>query len=139
MNERTLIDTSALVRFFRKGKENRQVADKVEQLLNDEMASYTEPVYLELLVGAKVPDGLEWLKKSFLQLPILHVGAEDWRQASQLALSLRESGLRVDIVDLVVAATAISNDVTLFHNDRHFQWIAGVSNLRERSFLEGKK
>jgi predicted nucleic acid-binding protein len=139
MNERTLIDTSAWVKFFRRGKENSQVADEVELLLNDDMAFYTEPVYLELLVGAKVPDGIERLKQSFLNLPLLQVGAEDWQQASQLALSLRESGLRVDIVDLVVAATAISNEVTLFHHDKHFRWIAGVSNLRERSFLEDKK
>lgn len=69
MSDLVLIDTSDWVRFFREGKENHEVADEVERLLNDELASFIEPVYLELVVGAKVPEGLERLRQRFVLLP----------------------------------------------------------------------
>jgi predicted nucleic acid-binding protein len=41
----------------------------------------------------------------------------------------------VDIADLLVAATAITNDLRVFHHDSHFRSIADVAALHEYSFL----
>lgn len=139
MSERTLIDTSAWVRFFRKGAENKGIADEVEHLLDDGQACYTEPVYVELVIGARLPGGLELLKDSFLSLPVAKIEEGDWRLAWELVYLLRKKGLRVDVADLLVAAKAINNDVRVFHNDKHFSWIAKISRLREYSFLGDKE
>ena len=135
MNDRAIIDTSAWIKFFRKGKNNKQVADEVERLIIDELVYYTEPVYIELVVGAGARSGIRELEKYFDILPIFKAGEKEWRQAWNIAYSLRTKGLRVDIVDLIVAAAAINNDVAVFHHDKHFRLIADVAPLKEYSFL----
>ena len=62
MNDRAIIDTSAWIKFFRKGKDNNQVADEVEHLLVEELIYYTEPVYIELVVGAGARSGIRELE-----------------------------------------------------------------------------
>lgn len=135
MSDRVLVDTSAWTRFFRKKPDNLATADEVERLLTEGLACFTQPVYLELLVGARRNDGMDELERDFSVLPVLKVGEAEWEQALEVAVALRKNGLRVDIVDLVVAAAAITSDVWLFHYDNHFRLIAGVAPLRERSFL----
>src|SRR5450759_1007456 len=117
MSELTLVDTSAWTRFFRKKPDSPATADEVERLLVENSACYTQPVFLELVVGT---------------------GESEWQRALQIAAALRRKGLRVDIVDLVVAATATINKVRLLHHDKHFRQIASVSDLREYSYLSGR-
>lgn len=139
MNEPVIVDTSSWVRFFRKGKDKGQVADEVERLVVEELAHYTEPIYLELAVGARAGDGVAELEKNFDTLPIMMVGEDDWHRAWEMAFTLRRKGLRVDSVDLIVAATAIGNGAIVFHHDKHFRSIAGVAPFQEYSFLQGRK
>ena len=139
MNDRAIIDTSAWIMFFRKGKNNKQVADEVERLIIEELAYYTEPVYIELVVGAGARSRIRELEKNFGALPIFKAGEKEWLQAWKIAFSLRTKGLRVDIVDLIVAAAAINKDVAVFHHDKHFRMISGIAPLKEYSFLPNKK
>lgn len=135
-SELVLVDTSAWTRFFRKKPDSPAAADEVERLLGEGLACWVRPIYLELLVGARGKDGVDALEASFSALRRLDAGDREWDEAASIASSLRKKGLRVDVVDLVVAASAITNGVSLFHHDRHFKQIAGVAALRERSFLE---
>jgi tRNA(fMet)-specific endonuclease VapC len=135
VSDRVLVDTSAWTRFFRKKPDNHATADEVERLLTEGLACFTPPVYLELLVGARRNEGMDELERDFSVLPVLEVGAVEWNKAFQVAAALRKKGLRVDTVDLLVAAAAITNDVWLFHYDNHFRLISRVAPLRERSFL----
>lgn len=135
MSDPVLIDTSAWTRFFRKKPDNPTTADEVERLLVEGLACHAQPVYLELVVGAGGSRGLDELKGNLGALPILKVGEREWHRAGETALALRTKGLRVDIADLLVAATAITNDLRVFHHDGHFRSIADVAALREYSYL----
>jgi len=139
VNEPVIVDTSAWVSYFRKGKDKGQVADEVERLIVEELAHYSEPIFLELAVGARAGDGVAELEKNFGALPILKVEESDWHRAWETAFALRRKGLRVDIEDLIVAATAIGNGAIVFHHDKHFRSIADVAPLKEYSFLPGRK
>ena len=63
----------------------------------------------------------------------------DWHRAWEMAFALRRKDLRVDIADLIVAATAIGNNAIVFHHDKHFRSIVDVQPLKEYSFLQGRK
>jgi predicted nucleic acid-binding protein len=138
MSELTLVDTSAWTRFFRKKPDSPATADEVERLLVENSACCTQPVFLELVVGSGGSQGVKELESDFSALQLLKAGESEWQRALQIAAALRRKGLRVDIVDLVVAATATINKVRLLHHDKHFRQIASVSDLREYSYLSGK-
>ena len=132
MSDLVLIDTSAWIRFFRTGEENRRTTAEVERLLESDLACYTEPVYVELAIGARSQDEL---KNNFVALPLLNAGENEWQWAWETAFKLREKGLYAGATDLVIAAVAVSRGVGLFHHDKHFRWIAEVSTLEEYNLL----
>jgi predicted nucleic acid-binding protein len=90
------------------------------------------------MMGARGTGGLEELKSNLEALPQLGAVEKEWQKALEIAFLLRKKVLRVDIVDLVVAATAINAGARLFHHDKHFKQIAGVADLMEYSFLPGR-
>lgn len=139
MNDRILVDTSAWVKFFREGADNQGVADEVERLILDDCVCYSEPVYIELVIGAKVKGGIDELKKLFSVFPVLRVDEKVWHDAVKTAIELRRNGLRVDVPDLLVASTAVLNEATVYHHDKHFQWISSLGPLNEYSLLGEKK
>ncbi|MFH1150347.1 MAG: PIN domain-containing protein [Actinomycetota bacterium] len=138
MSDLVLVDTSAWTRFFRNKPDDPATADEVERLLVEGLACYTQPVYLELVVGARGGRGLEELKENLEALPVLGVGEREWDLAVETAMSLGTKGLWVDMADLLVAAVAITNNTRVLHHDNHFRAIAGVAALREYSFLKDK-
>ncbi|HEV2108075.1 MAG TPA: type II toxin-antitoxin system VapC family toxin, partial [Thermomicrobiales bacterium] len=66
---------------------------------------------------------LRWIDVVSLDLPIM-------REYARLSGSLRSAGMRLDAMDLLIAATAIAHDLTLVtRNVRHFGRIPGLSLL----------
>jgi len=131
VSDLVLIDTSAWIRFFRTGEENRRATDEVERLMESDRACYTEPVYVELAIGARSQDEL---RDGFVALHLLNAGESEWRWAWETAFKLREKGLYAGATDLVIAGAAVSRGVRVFHHDKHFRWIAEVSALEEYSY-----
>ncbi len=114
-----LADTSAWTR-------GGQVAERWQQLVEDDTLTICDPVALELLYSARG-------KADYLRL------ASDLEGFRRLALNDRAAGLALRIqarlaargqhrgprpVDLVVAAIASIHGAVLLHYDRHFDAIA---------------
>lgn len=135
MNDRVLVDTSAWVKFLRKGRSGQQVADEVEVLIRSDRVCYTEPVYLELLIGARAGGGAKELEKLFSLFPLVQIDDKAWIRSMETAVLLGKKGFRVDLPDLLISSAAILNGLQLFHNDNHFRTIAGIESLNEYSFL----
>lgn len=124
-------DTTVWVDFL-EGRGTQQ--DHHLQRLIEEGApvALTDVVYCEVLQGI-VSDALyRKIREILLAFPILCVsGLETFEEASGIYRDCRKKGLTIrSTVDCLIAATCLQAGAELFHNDRDFEAIAKVRNLR---------
>jgi predicted nucleic acid-binding protein len=123
-----LIDTSVLIDFF-KGADNKAVALFDEILLKKIPFGINEFIYQELLQGAKSITDYEKLKNYLDTITFYHLtlGRESFARAALLYFSCRRAGITISsTIDLLIAETAIENNLFLLHKDNDFDKIAGV-------------
>jgi predicted nucleic acid-binding protein len=119
---RYLADTSA---WHRSG----QIAERWSALIDEDELALCAPVKLELLWSARGPKDYEALARDlagFRTFPIDR-RAERAAERNQAGLAERSQHRGPLPVDLLVAAVAEVNDLTLLHYDRHFDAIARVT------------
>ncbi|MBN2169118.1 MAG: PIN domain-containing protein [Actinobacteria bacterium] len=137
MSDLVLLDTSAWARYFRKKTGPGAVADEVDRLIEEDRVCYTEPVYIELAAGVRGTKELSELKRWFDLFPLKKVNDTVWHEAIEITFQLGRKGFRqTPMADILIATTAIVNDVTLFHKDKHYETIAEVAPLKEYSVQE---
>lgn len=97
----------------------------------------SELVVAELLIGAyKTGREAEFrdiraLRSVFETLPVSYAVLDRY---AQLRASLETQGSRLDNIDLLIAATALANDLTLVtHNTRHF---SRIPDLKLEDWIE---
>ncbi|MGH2676170.1 MAG: type II toxin-antitoxin system VapC family toxin, partial [Actinomycetota bacterium] len=119
-----LADTSAWIEFLRSSE---HPADRTLTRLVDQEAAVgvTGPVIMEVLAGLRerdVPEAREML----LSLPLLPIaGLADFEEATGLYRRCRAGGETVrKLLDCLIAAVAIREEVPLLHNDMDFDVIA---------------
>ncbi len=117
-----LVDTSVLIDFF-KGKEN-SVVSAFEKILEKGMPyGINELIYMEILQGSKTPEEFTKLQEYLETIPFYYLlsGKESYEKAARLNFICRRSGITIrSTVDLLIAQTAIENDLFLLHNDSDF-------------------
>lgn len=124
-----LIDTSILVALL-KDKSGR-VAGKLEEALDGRDYWLTRFTQMELLQGAR--DNSEWLTlEEYLDgQDYVEMSDRTWANASRLYFDLRRQGLTVrSVVDCCIAQLALEHELPLLHNDRDFDKIGRVRELR---------
>lgn len=124
-----LVDSSALIDFFRSA--DTDAAVKVRAIIDLSRAATTDVVIMEILAGArdaKHLGQLDSIVRSFEHLP---VRGEDFEYAASLFRACRRSGETVrKLVDCLIAAVAIRNDVPVLHHDADFDVLARHTPLR---------
>jgi predicted nucleic acid-binding protein len=129
-----LVDTSAWIDYLRNAP--TRAAEAVADLIRaDAELATTEPVVMELLAGGDTPQRAAALEQLVNGLPVLCVEPElDFRQAAAIFLAVRRAGRTPrNLVDCLIAATAVRHDVELVHTDADFEAIAVAWPLRARS------
>ncbi len=123
-----VIDTSGWVDHLRKGTPTatRQLADNA---LNDVDALLCEPIRFELLSGASRQERSALLRR-LATMPLLRTPPSLWEDASTLASSVGNAGLRFPSLDLLIAAVCLHHDEVLTTFDSHFRELAKLSKLR---------
>ena len=125
-----------------------QASDKVIQKLaeNLEYSCISSIVWAETLTGIKeLPDGkrktglFDYLVENVQKMyEIIPFDANCASIYSDLAQKLKESGSPAPQFDLLIAATAIANNLILVtRNTQDFEAIAKVSNLMMENWFEG--
>jgi len=104
----------------------KEVVTILSALLAAKRAAVSEMIQLEVLAGAKSHKELEQFREDFASIHHLYVSAESWRQAEEIGFALGRRGLHVPAADLLIAAVALSHDVSLWHADRDFERIKQV-------------
>lgn len=122
-----LVDSSAWIEGFRK-KGSIEVKYALHGLLDAYEAQWCSPVRLEVLGGAR-KDERTRLDLHFSVIPYRSCREDDWNRAVALAWKLREKGLNLPWMDVVIAAIALHDDVRLYSVDAHFQEISRLTGL----------
>jgi len=123
-----LIDTSILIGYL-KGQRGEPY-DKLDDLIDQNIPiGICNQVYQEVLQGAKNEKEFGILKEylSAIDTYDLRYGKKSYENAAWLYFKCRKAGITPrSTIDLIIAQTAIDNNLLLFHNDKDFVLIAQV-------------
>lgn len=126
-----LVDTSAWIEFLR-GTGSPEHHFVASALRAGRPLAWTEPVLLELTVGARSDRHAMELRAMLTGGALLAVqGLADWAAAASLWRTARQRGLTVrSTVDCLIAAVAIRTGTSVLARDRDYVALAQVSALQ---------
>lgn len=123
-----LIDTSAWVEFLRDTKS--PVCKRVDHLIARRIAT-CDPVRMEVLAGARDEQHLQSLRRLLARASLLPTGPADFEAAAAHYRTCRRNGETVRrLIDCLIAAVAIRDDVPVLHADADFDVLARHTPLR---------
>jgi predicted nucleic acid-binding protein len=126
-----LIDASAFIEFLNRTGSREDTL--IEQLIrNDEDIVLADIMLTEILQRIKADREYRDVKSSLLTFPLLSLNsAESYIAAAELYRKCRKKGLTVrSTVDLLIAQIAIEHRTALLHNDRDFDALAQVCDIK---------
>ena len=133
-----LVDTSVLIGFL-KGHADDKIFMFKEILSRDIPFGISAYTYQEVLQGARDETELQTLKDylSTQEIYYLEQEAATYEKAAMLYFNLRRKGITPrSTLDMLIALTAIKNNLVLLHNDRDFDTMAGhIPELRILNYL----
>ncbi len=122
-NKFVLVDTSAWIEMLRPPSVSA-VAKRVKDLLMEGRAALCEIILLELWHGANGKYERAALSEMQRVLTCFKINSLVWTRSWQLAQRAKQSGLTCPTTDLVIAACAFENDLTIEHNDKHLSLLS---------------
>ncbi|MFG6195774.1 PIN domain nuclease [Nonomuraea sp. JJY05] len=130
MTELFLVDTSALIRFYR-----GQVGAEWDQTVSAGLVGICEPVRQEYLrAGGGRPAFYEADSLLHETFPYYVIPHSAWDETSRLQRELADKGWHqcASPVDLLIAITARHHKLTLLHADGDFETIARLTGQQSR-------
>jgi predicted nucleic acid-binding protein len=126
-----LTDTSAWIEYLRGTGSEINVRVRAHHELIGELA-VTEVVAMELYAGVRNPREEQRVRQLVQGVPMLTTnGLDDYEHAASLFRACRRGGETVrKLVDCLIAAVAIRNDVPVLHHDTDFDVLARHTPLR---------
>jgi predicted nucleic acid-binding protein len=122
-----LVDSSVWIEALRqKGRLDVKVA--LEALLEEYEVLWCSPVRLEVLGGARKEERTR-LGKHFAVIPYRSCNEDDWNRAVALAWRLREKGITVPWLDVIIASIALHEGLRVYAIDAHFEKMAESMGL----------
>ena len=123
-----LVDTSVIINYL---KDRKNEAVKQFEYILEKSLPYgiNTFIYQEILQGAKTDKEYNLLKVYFETIPLYYLkyGKESYEQAALINIRCRQNGITIrSTIDLLIAETAIENNVYLLHDDNDFINIAKV-------------
>ena len=117
-----LVDTSVFIHYFH--NHSTPGADYLDQLIQQERTfGINEYIYQELLQGSRDEKEFTTLKMYLSDIPIysLKFGVQSFENAARLNFRCRRKGITIrSTIDLLIAETAIENDLYLLHDDTDY-------------------
>jgi hypothetical protein len=120
-----LVDTSAWIDFFR-GRGPR--ADDVDRAIEDGAVALCGPIVTELRRGVRSRAERAELLLHLGGCHLLPQPGDLWSEAGELGFTLRQKGMTVKTLDLLIAVYALAHQVPLLTTDSDFKLIqrAGI-------------
>jgi len=117
-----LVDTSVLINYF-KGRETKGIKFLDNLIQSEEPFCINEFIYQEILQGSKDEKEFSTLKSYLKYIPLysLKLGVQSFENAAQLNFRCRRKGITIrSTIDLLIAETAIENNIALLHDDEDY-------------------
>lgn len=122
-----LVDTSVLIKYLKGDTDHKTVLLK-EILSRDIPFGISAYTYQEVLQGARDEAEFHTLKEylSAQKIYFLNQDAGTYEKAATMYFTLRRKGVTPrSTLDILIALTAVENNLALLHHDRDFDIIAG--------------
>lgn len=127
-----LVDTSVLIDFF-KGNTNKAV-EKLNNIIEQNIPFGITPyTYLELLQGTKTENEFKLLDE-YLSTQIFYQlkhPIKSFSEAAKIRIKCKKIGITINsTIDFLIVQTAIDNNLFLLHNDKDFDKISKIIELK---------
>ncbi|MBI5410365.1 MAG: PIN domain nuclease [Nitrospirae bacterium] len=125
------MDTTVWIDFLE--ARNTQYDRKLKALIEDGTSvGLTDLIYGEILQGIRDDATFSQIREMLQAFPILRVrGLRTFEHAAAIYRACRKRGLTIrSTIDCIIAATCIESGAELYHNDRDFETIASLHDLR---------
>lgn len=119
-----IVDTSVWVEFLRRNGSPEHLG--IDRLLQQGQVVMVGPVLTEVLQGARSSAEFERLRYLLVSLRYAQETPETWIRAGDIAYQLRQQGLSLALIDLLIATLALQHDYQLYTLDEHFQRVPGL-------------
>jgi len=126
----TLVDTTVWIDFFG-GRATPETAALERMLLDGEDICVCGVIMTEVLQGICEDADYRRTRTRFNAFLYLPMDRQTYTRAAQLYRSLRKQGVTIrKLVNCMIAAVAIQNDIALLHNDRGFDPMEALCGLK---------
>lgn len=130
-----LVDSSALIEYYRPAG-SPPVRAAVLEIIDADLAAVNGIVQVEVLAFASPwRTSYSQLVSDFQILRWLHLRESEFNLACELGQTLRGKGITIPSTDLIIAASAILSDATVYHIDSHFDDLARHCGLRAKNLV----
>ena len=116
------VDTPVFINYF-KGRETKGIKFLDNLIKSEEPFCINEFIYQEILQGSKDEKEFSTLKSYLKYIPLysLKLGVQSFENAAQLNFRCRRKGITIrSTIDLLIAETAIENNIALLHDDEDY-------------------
>lgn len=118
-----LADSSAWIDFIRAVPAARE---RLDPLLAGTSLAVCGPVYAEVVSGARERASFDRLARLLHLVNWIEQPPAAWERAAEVRFGLARQGFQANLLDLVIAITALHAGHTLLTRDRDFEHIARV-------------
>lgn len=123
-NRGVLPDTCAWIEYFKPGAST--LKQTLERLLLDDDVFVCGPVLYELAQGMKSDKEKNAVMDALNSLEYIETSRDLWIKAGELSSALRREGKTIPFSDILIAAIAIENNLSILTFDKHFEEIKGM-------------
>ena len=127
-----LVDSSAFVEYYRPTG-SRIVRAAVAEVIEADLVAVNGVVQVEILAFASSEVNYRKLLSDFRVFHWLDLEKADFDLAAELGFSLRRKAITIPPADLMIAASAIRSDATVYHVDSHYDMISRHSDLKAKN------
>lgn len=126
-----VVDTSVWIDFL-EAKETSFDFHLTELISRGEALALTDLIYCEILQGISEDEKFRRVRTILQNYPILRMsGLDTFEHAARIYRDCRRRGFTIrKTIDCLIAATCLEARAELYHNDRDFEAIAKVKDLK---------
>ena len=135
MNQLYLIDSSAWI-FALGAKPMESIRERVEELVENNLAAITSPIFFELVSAEKSNAHSALLAAHLSALHPFPLLPQEWAEAADWTREHRQKGHKIKTVDALIAYKAHKHHLTLVHADADMDRIAAHTKLEVESYVK---
>lgn len=122
-----IVDSSVWIEALRRSGDTH-VKLAVEALLDADAAVFCSPVRLEVLGAVHAPERRR-ISHYISEVTYRACDLQDWENAIALSWRLRDRGVIVPWLDVLIAAVALHDGARVYSTDKHFEMISRETGL----------